>query len=449
MRLSDTDGASVGIWGAGREGIAALRALRSHSAPRSVVVVTDQAPAPAQRDALGQLGVTVAWGEEGARRLAACEIVIKSPGISRHRPDVLALAAAGVVITSGTQLWLSEHADEHVVAITATKGKSTTASLLAHALRRAGRTVTLAGNIGVPLLDELRPGVLPQFWVVELSSFQTAELTVSPRIVVLLNVIRDHLDWHGSLERYRADKLNLIAHGPQVVIANAADNVLRRAVPQIAPDAEIAWFGADPGLHLRGRDIVAGDREVLAERDNPLRGAHNALNVCAVLVTLERLGVQIEPAEAVRDFRGLPHRLQIVARSAGTIFVDDSISTTPEAAIAALEAFDDRPVALIVGGQDRAQDYRPLADAIAGSAHVVAVIAIPDNGPRIAEELRAVVPASVTVAEAADIAAAVALAAGSLSAGAVLLSPAAPSFGRFTDFTDRGDQFAALARSLR
>ena len=146
--------------------------------------------------------------------LSLCDVVVRSPGVSRYRPEAEALAAAGVEMTTGTRLWFAEHPAARAIGITGTKGKSTTASLVAHMAGRLGLDVRLAGNIGVPLASFLGPAdaAEPDLWVLELSSFQTSDLDASPSVGVLLNLYREHTDWHGTPERYRADKLNLFAH---------------------------------------------------------------------------------------------------------------------------------------------------------------------------------------------------------------------------------------------
>src|SRR5690606_18793735 len=173
-------------------------------------------------------------------------------GISPYRPEAAAAAAQGTCFVGGTALWFAGHADARTVCLTGTKGKSTTTALLAHLLRAGGRRTALAGNIGLPLL-EVPEDPAPEFWAVELSSYQTGDVAASgarPEVAVVLNLFPEHLDWHGSHERYLADKLRLVTGArPRVAVLNAAD-------PRLAalrlPHSEVRWFGHGDGWHLRG-----------------------------------------------------------------------------------------------------------------------------------------------------------------------------------------------------
>jgi len=437
MRICELEGRRVGLWGAGREAAATFRALGS---PAGVVVATDAPVDAATRAAFP--GATFVDGPDAWRALAQTDVVVRSPGISRYREDVRALAAAGPQLTTATNLWFAEHGDECVIGVTGTKGKSTTASLIAALAAAAGARVELAGNIGRALLDALTPPARPDVWVVELSSYQLADLDRSPCIGVVVNLYREHLDWHGSEERYVADKLNLLAHEPWAAVLNGRDERLQAAAP---PDSERILFGVDGGFDAVGETVVRDGVPIVDLRRTALLGHHNALNVAAALTAAEVAGwLPGDPQAALAGFEPLPHRLQTVATDGGVRFVDDSISTTPESAVAALEALAGQPVALLVGGQDRGQDFAPLAEAIARHGGVRAVVGLPDNGERALAAIGAAAPTQM----AGDLDDAVARARAALDgSGVVLLSPAAPSYGHFTDFTQRGERFRQAAQA--
>jgi UDP-N-acetylmuramoylalanine--D-glutamate ligase len=446
MRVSELDGARIGLWGAGREAAATFRALGS---PAGVVVATDAPADAAARDAFP--GTTFVSGDDAWRSLAACEVVVRSPGVSRYREDVAEVRAAGVTLTTGTNLWFAEHGDEPIVGVTGTKGKSTTASLVHRLADAAGVRAELAGNIGRPLLDVLWPPEPPELWVVELSSYQTADLDRSPQIAVVINLYREHLDWHRTEEAYVADKLNLLRHGPRVEVLNGRDARLLELVGAGAGAAggapERVLFGVPGGFDVVDGAVVRDGQVVVEMGATALLGGHNALNVAAALAAAQAAGaLPADPQSAIAGFEPLAHRLQTVARTGAIAYVDDSISTTPESAVAALQALPDEPIALLVGGQDRGQDFAPLAEAIAAHGHVRGVIGLPDNGPRALDAIVARCGTAVPTRMAADLEAAVALARGFVGdAGTVLLSPAAPSYGRFTDFIARGEAFRAAA----
>jgi len=437
MRVCELEGRRVGLWGAGREAAATFRAL---GGPDGVVVATDAPVDAAGREPFP--GATFVDGPDAWRALAQTDVVVRSPGISRYREDVAALRAAGVTLTTATNLWFAEHGDECVIGVTGTKGKSTTASLIATLAGAAGARVELAGNIGRPLLDVLHPAARPDVWVVELSSYQLADLDRSPCIGVVVNLYREHLDWHGSEERYVADKLNLLAHEPWAVVLNGRD---ARLAAVAADESERILFGVDGGFDAVGSTVVRDGVPIVDLRRTALLGEHNALNVAAALTAAEVAGwLPGDPQAALAGFEPLPHRLQTVATDGGVRFVDDSISTTPESAVAALQALAGQPVALLVGGQDRGQDFAPLAAAIAAHGAVRAVVGMPDNGARALEAIAAAAPTQL----AADLDDAVARARAALDGtGVVLLSPAAPSYGRFTDFTQRGEHFRRAAQA--
>jgi UDP-N-acetylmuramoylalanine--D-glutamate ligase len=439
VRFSDLRGRRVGVWGAGREGLAAHRALREQQPDREVLVYTDQLVPAEEREPFGD-GARFTDGAGGFGELEACEVVIRSPGVSRYRPEVDRLAAGGVELTTGTNLWFAEHGDERVVAVTGTKGKSTTSSLIAHLLNESGVRARLGGNVGRAPLELLHEDPPPEVWVLELSSFQAADLDRGPSIAVLLNVHPEHLDWHGTPERYLADKANLLTREPDTVaVLNHGDP---RVVALADGLAEVRWFGDERGFHTDDRGGIRRGAELLYEPGTlRLRGVHNALNACAALTAVAELGLDAAAlADPLGSFEPLPHRLEPVGTHGGRTFVNDSISTTPAAAIAALDALAGSPIALIAGGYERGQDYTALARRIADSS-VELLVGLPDTGARIVAEVeRAGARARTALAADVDEAARIA-AAGVPEGGIVLLSPAAPSYAQFRNFEERGAAF--------
>jgi UDP-N-acetylmuramoyl-L-alanine---L-glutamate ligase len=445
MRFSELDGKRIGVWGAGREIRSFARQLARRLPSARIVAVAFDGPAP--RDALATLGAAEARvltaPETLVPGLAECEVLVRSPGVSIHREELRALRESGVTVTTATSLWLAEGEGEGVIGVTGTKGKSTTAALIAHLARAAGRTVALAGNIGVPALD-LLDGERAQVTVVELSSYQIADLEVGPQVALVTNVFREHTDWHGSEEAYRADKLRLLGlRGVRAAVLNARDERLAG----LDPGVRTVRYGQPGGWDVTAEGIALGGELRVAGAEVGLRGEHNALNLCGALAALEAFAVPAPPLpESLAGFRALPHRLETVAERDGVLWVNDSISTTPESTMAALASFPGREVVLIAGGQDRGQDYSELARALAASG--ARLIAIPSTGPRVLAAARAAGVAADRAIEACDMAAAIAAARGLERPGAViLLSPAAPSFDNYRDFEERGERFRALACS--
>ena len=344
-------------------------------------------------------------------------------------------------VTTATSLWLGEHGPAGVLAVTGTKGKSTTAALAAHLASAAGRSVRLAGNIGVPALDLL--GEEPsEIVVLELSSYQIADLDSGPQVAVVTNLFREHSDWHGSESAYREDKLRLLGlPGVRTAVLNAREDSLAR----LSPPPQITRYGLGEGWDASLEGVFLRGRPMLSAEHLPLAGEHNALNLCAALSGLEALDLTPPPLQsALAGFRQLPHRLQTVLERDGTAWVDDSISTTPESTLAALASFPGRPIVLIAGGQDRGQDYAPLAGVLREAQ--ATVIGVPSTGPRLLHAARAAGVEPARAIDARDLSEAVGLARELAAPGTVvLLSPAAPSYDHYRDFEQRGDRFTELA----
>lgn len=437
------DARRVGVYGLGREGQSIVRFLRTSGIDAAIDVLLDLEPDASTRELADDLQVGLVAGRQAVvDHLASgtVDVVVRSPGVPLRGDGLTTAREHGVRVTSGTNLWFEANAPDNVIAITGTKGKSTTSSLLAHLLDASGRDVALLGNIGVPLLDHDRPASDHDVVVIELSSYQLADLHEPIPVGVWLNLHREHLDWHGSHSAYARDKGRVVELS-RVLVANATDADVAAAA---AEHPDVRWVDAsgDP-VRLGPRDLSRRDLDA-ALQPSALVGDHHVGNLACALAAAEAVGVDAGNLLAhVASYVPLPHRLQLV-RDDGRRWVDDSISTIPEATVAALRAFPDTPVTLVAGGFDRDQDHAPLVDEV-GRRDDLLVVTLPDTGPRLAAALRA---AGHEAVEAEDLAAAVAVAHERTPAGGVvLLSPAAPSYGHFRSFEDRGDQFAALARS--
>lgn len=436
MRFADLSDKRVAVWGFGREGRAAISALRDACPDLPLVLLcsTNEADAARAFDA----ALEVIAGEPDAAALAQFDVVIKSPGISAYKPAVLEAQARGTRFTSGTALWFGENPDAHVIAVTGTKGKSTTSAMLAHLARALGVRAALAGNIGLPLLE--LHGQRADLWVIELSSFQTGE--AGPlELGVITSLYEEHLDWHGSRERYVADKLRL-ADVSRQLLANALQPVL---IERTATHAHRLLFGHAEGWHVAGGFIRRGAQDVFPIAELAAPGLHNALNACAALSALAALGMDaLAAAPALASFHPLPHRLQPLGEHGGWHWINDSISTTPLATLAALESVHGRDVTVLVGGHDRGLDWTPFVEAMRNEPPH-AIVCMGSNGTRIADALRgAGVACRLSLVE--QLAAAVAEAKElTPTAGVILLSPGAPSFDQFRDYAERGRRFAELA----
>jgi UDP-N-acetylmuramoylalanine--D-glutamate ligase len=454
VRISQLDGKRVALWGWGREGRAAYRALRARLPALPLTLFCDANEA-AEAASLGDAALTTATHVD-ADALSAFDVVVKSPGISPYRDEATAAAARGTRFIGGTALWFGEHASRghgRTICVTGTKGKSTTTALLAHLLRAGAHRTALAGNIGLPMLELLDADAsaaqAPAYWAIELSSYQTGDVADSgehPDIAVALNIFPEHLDWHGGEARYVADKLRLVTDAkPRIAVLNAADP--RLAALRLDDATQVRWFNREDGWNLRGDALHRGDAFVMDTASLPLPGRHNRGNLCAVLTAIEALGLDAATlAPHAATFRPLPHRLQTIGVRDDIAYVNDSISTTPHASLAALACFADRRVALLAGGHDRGIDWSDFAEAMRTQAPA-AIVTLGQNGPKIDALLAPIARERGFALHAADdLDHAMRLAREALAGeGVVLLSPGAPSFGAYKDYVARGRHFAQLA----
>jgi UDP-N-acetylmuramoylalanine--D-glutamate ligase len=442
MRFSELDGKRIGIWGLGRE----TRSLIDHIARRLpgaevAVVANDDGPA----DVRGVLGndVQTVSGDDIVPALLTCDIVIRSPGVSIYSPSASTVRAAAIPMTTATSLWVSEAPSRPVIGVTGTKGKSTTSLLIAHLARSAGLTVELAGNVGRPALDLLDEPEA-DLYVLELSSYQLADLHDGPRVAVITNLYSEHLPWHGSYERYRSDKLRIAdLPGVEQIVASAGDAEVVAALASAAPP--VTWIGEAPGYQVVPEGIVRAGRLVLPREAFPLPGDHNALNLCTALAALEAFGVAEPPMpESVDGFRGLAHRLEVLGERDGLTWVNDSISTTPESTIAGLASFEHvADITLLAGGLDRGQDFGALGAELA--RRQARLITLRDTGPAIAAAARAAGLPEDLIDDAGTLDRAVGIAAERTPrGGVVLLSPAGASQPHYKDFEQRGDELRTL-----
>ena len=416
--FADLANRRVGIFGYGVEGRAAARRLEGITT--DLVIVDDD---PSDDGVLSS-------EQGGLERLATCEVVLKSPGIPRRRSDVVALEERDVAVTSALNLWLHDIDVSRVIAVTGTKGKSTTTSLVAFFLRCLGEEAHELGNFGQPPYD---PDVdLSSGWLVlEVSSFQSLDVTRAPGLVLVTSLGSDHLDWHGTLEQYHHDKLSITRASGEHVTLIADTPELAHAVALMGGRIEIARAD-DSGLaHHLGLLGLHNDHNV---------GVALAATAWATRRSLEQVRAAVLPR--CGEFTPLRGRLTLIAsrerHDAVIRYVDDGLATGPLPTIAALEVFADEAVALIAGGFDRGVDYAPLVEELRGRHHATTLVVLGPAGERLARSCDAV----VEVRRCRDMDEAVRSADECLTdGGVVLFSPAAPSFDAYRNWAERSDDF--------
>jgi len=419
MKIQDLSGKKICILGFGKEGQAMLLALEEYL-PGADITIADKNPA------LKAKNYKLKTGPDYLKDLHRFDAIIKSPGI----PPCHELDAVRMKITSSTQIFLDTIRDSGatVIGVTGSKGKSTTSTLIYEILKAAGKKTFLIGNIGEAAIAHLKDAKSNTFFVQEMSSYQLMDLTVSPHIAVITSFFPEHLDYHGTLDAYKEAKTHIARF--QVRDDVIFFNALFEEAKEIA--------GMSKGKKIR---FSADDCPVTADEIH-LIGEHNRSNMAAATLVAQQLGVSDDVlVKVLTAFRGLPHRLQSLGVHHDIEWIDDAISTTPESTIAALDALGDRVATVILGGQDRGNDFSALAKRIRRSS-VKTVILFPGSGPRIREAIGDA-RADVCFLEADSMEKAVDLAKKHTMAGMIcLLSTASPSYNMFKNFEEKGDSFA-------
>ena len=432
MILNRLRGKRILILGFGREGKSTLRFLNKYLSD-AVVAVADK----------NEMEGVQYFGTGYLESMYDYDIIIKTPGISLKDFDT-----KGVEITSQTDLFLSQfHAQ--TIGITGTKGKSTTTSLIYHLLKSSGRDAILTGNIGIPCFDVMEDIKPDSIVVYELSAHQLEYVHNSPRVGVLLNIFEEHLDHFGSMSRYAATKLNIMRYMGEDDTAVIHETLMEDAWRLFVNNIVFSLFDTD--------DLI--DRTAL-----PLIGAHNLLNVKAALLACYAYGVDIrELVPHLYTFKPLEHRLEPVGTFDGVTFVNDSISTIPQAAISACQALG-RVDFLLLGGFDRGIDYQPLVDYLkehsvphllftgkAGERMMQLIAKVPELVEGPTQKAKAPEPVEgptlyyyPTMEEAFAY-----LSAHAQPSDVCLLSPAASSYDQYKNFEERGRKFKALAKSFK
>jgi UDP-N-acetylmuramoylalanine--D-glutamate ligase len=425
-------GRRVLVLGLGDTGLSVARWVeRAGGIPR---VADTRAAPPRKRDYVGELRC----GPFSLDLLEAMNLVCVSPGLPLDQPVVAEATRRGIPVAGDVELFAWENASP-VLAVTGTNGKTTVTALTGHLLRAAGLDGEVAGNIGPAVLEAaLKRTSAPAAWVLELSSYQLETTwSLAPRAAAVLNLTEDHLDRYSSLEEYGAAKARIFRDAV-VQVLNADD---RRVAAMALPGRAQVWFSIErrADWHLADGALAYRGKPFLPVSQLGIRGAHNAANALAACALAHEIGV---PIEALKDglpgFKGLPHRLQLVATRRGVEWYDDSKGTNVGATIAALKGLAKRTV-LILGGEGKGQDFSPLASAAERyAAHVLligrdaALIEKALGGERCAS-LEEAVQRAAELAQPGE---------------AVLLSPACASFDMFRDYKHRGEAFAAAVARL-
>ena len=442
----------IAVIGLARSGRAAAMLLKKHGFDVYASDVVSSPDTGRCAEELRAQGIIVDVGRHDLERLARASLVVASPGIPPSARPLAFAREKGVRIASEVEVALNFLEGSRIIAITGTNGKTTTTALIAHLLRGLDLEAVEAGNIGTPLSEIASREQQPKWISLEMSSFQLHDTpSLKPDVGVLTNLSPDHLDRYASVEEYYSDKMRLFANADpnSVWVVNGDD----RAVMGMVRDAAGQKYSfsitdqADAHLDARSNQLVVLGAPLLARQDLPLLGQHNVGNALAASLAVmaadrshqtqkARKGI----AAALRTFRSLPHRLELVGEFGGVQWINDSKATNVSSTAVAIDGME-RPTVLLLGGRHKGEAYTPLADAV--RRKVKRVIAYGEAAPIIATDLRPVVD---VVRLGSDFEEVMRAARAAAQAGeAVLLSPACSSYDMFSNYEERGERFRVLA----
>lgn len=449
--MSDFKDKKIVVVGMARSGIAAARTLQGLGAR---VTATDSKPQEALPDLseLSAAAVTLAMGGHPDELLNGTSLIVISPGVPYRLPFLEKAKSRGIRVISELELAYNL-SDSPFVAITGTNGKSTTTTLVDEMLKKAGLNVFLGGNIGNALTDEPADLRGRDFVVAEVSSFQLETIEdFRPRVSAILNITPDHLDRYRDMEEYTWAKARIFENqqNGDFLVLNADDppswRLRERAACRVIPFSRKRYV--QRGVFVdNGRIVsnISGTREVVCPvADIRIQGAHNLENALAAAAISLAAGAGIDAvATVLREFRGLPHRLELIDVIGGVSWINDSKGTNIGAVEKSLEGFTS-PVVLIAGGLGKGTDFTPLRPFVQEKVKALVLIG------KSAKEMEAAFDGLVPMRHAKSMDEAVNVAAGLAAAGeTVLLSPACASFDMFKNFEDRGEKFAEAVRNLK
>ncbi len=434
-------------------GIGAAQYLASHGACVTVTDMKTGAALEKSVQALDGLDIRFVLGRHDKEDFTGADLVVVSPAVSRDSEYIAAARSAGAAVTTEIGLFI-ERCPAKICGITGSNGKTTTVSMIQSILEQSGKRFLIGGNIGGSLLFDLPAIEHDDYVVLELSSFQLEwldEMSWSPHIAVLLNIMPNHLDRHGTLDEYRRIKATILDHqSPEDTAILVCDDI-ESACMQDRVKGCLEWAG----IQCAGDGITIQDGWIVERRGDTVKrfiessrllvpGRHNLLNALAATACARAMGVDASSiAQGLESFRGVPHRLEYVGEHRGILFYNDSKATTPEAAAAAIASFD-RRVIPILGGYDKGVSFKEMARQSAGRIHWAALIGV--TAPLISREFdNAGIDSTIysSLGEAFD-----ACAAKASPGDVVVLTPGCASYDMFNNFEERGDAFMNLVKKV-
>lgn len=463
------------IYGLAREGLSSYRYIHAKFPHTKIIGIDDHFSEEIQahwQDFLDQdKQLQLKSSQEFSNQLEKLDVndatlLCKSAGIPAENALITQLKKKGCRLTSNTQLFfdeLSQYSQVKTIAITGTKGKSTTTALIGHVLHQGDEPVFVAGNIGKPALDLLEEIIeaiknhqQPRI-VLELSSHQLRELVFSPHIAVLLDITPEHLDYYPSFEAYWQAKAKItinqktsdyLIFNPNFVIPV---KIAKMSLAQAVTMGDLRSLQENLlNVSFDDQNFYLNDEIILSREDLHLLGEHNALNALPALWIGKYFDISEKKIKtAFQTFKPLDHRLQIVAEINEVLFVNDSQGTTPEASMAAIQAFQLKPIILLAGGSSKGANFEEFSRFLSKTS-VKALVLFPPEGEKIEQAIKQFCKNKPKIMHAKSMTEAVLLAWQSTQKGdVVLLSPACASFGLFTSYIDRGNQFIEAVKEIK
>ena len=449
------DGKQVAIIGMGVSNIPLLDYFYDKNA--KVTVFSTNALSDEIMAKINKYRYEVELGEDNLSRLKGFDIIFRSPSALPTKHEFQSAVKKGAILTSEIEMVL-KLAPCKIIGVTGTEGKTTTTSLIYEICKKAGYNCFLGGNIGKPIFTKINQMKPEDIVILELSSFQLMGMTVSPNIAVVTNIFPDHLNVHKSYEEYQDAKKSIFRNQTEegIVILNKDNEITEKFADEVK--GKVIFFSSTKKL----KNGYVYDREdgfikkctdgkcekILNKNDIKLRGIHNYENICAALAATETVASKEAQIEAVKNFKGVEHRLEFVREIDGIKYYNDSIGTSPASTIAGLNAFDEN-IILLAGGSDKGLDYKEIGEVIAKK--VGTLILTGPTAQKIEEATKQALSEekNIEIIHTNNLEESVKVAKEKARSGdIVLLSPASASFDAFKNFEERGNYFKTLVNNL-
>jgi len=447
------------ILGFGREGQSTYTFLRKYF-PDKTLYLRDKSEMAFKDSPLISVmskdkNLIVAHGNEYLQNISEFDVIFKSPGIPNKLTEIKTAIKNGVILTSQSELFLNM-VKGTVIGVTGTKGKSTTSSLIDHILKVSGYKSVLIGNIGNPCLDYLSEDSPETYFVFEFSSHQLSNLKTSPKIAVFLNIFREHLDYYEDFDDYVSAKANITLYQSKedfFIYNSDFPRISKFSQMTKALKLNFSTTKISSDAFVKDGYVWINNEKLLPLKEAPLTGGHNLNNIEAASLVVSTVGIDTHSiSKALQSFHPLEGRLEEVGSIGDVLFINDTLSTIPESAIAAMESFSDSTIIPIIGGYDRDIDFSRLVSYLAKSENIHSIVLIGTVSGQIERLLsQSKYKGKVfNFGKSASMKEIVDKAYSEVNGeGVVLLSPAAASFDMFASYKERGDLFKEAVEALR